>query len=81
MNARYSAEQVYSEIPEQVIRAKVRAASIKFYLNPFRIYRIAVAMKKKVLVRFVLRKTWLYLSKLAGKNTLHSQVAENNVQH
>ena len=81
MNARYSAEQVYSEIPEQVIRAKVRAASIKFYLNPFRVYRIAVAMKKKVLVRFVLRKTRLYLSKLTGKKTLHSQIAENNIQH
>jgi radical SAM superfamily enzyme YgiQ (UPF0313 family) len=80
-NARYSASKIYSEIPEAATNARIRAASLKFYLSPSRIFRIAVAMKKKVLVRFVLRKTWLYLSKFTGKNALDNQIAENNVQH
>ena len=46
---------------------KIRALSLRFYLNPSRIGRIVAAMNKKVMLLFILRKTKYYLAKLVGK--------------
>jgi radical SAM superfamily enzyme YgiQ (UPF0313 family) len=69
-SARYRDGQIYSEIPAEVTHDKIRALSLRFYLNPVRIGRIFAAMNKKVMLLFILRKTRYYLAKLVGKSDL-----------
>jgi hypothetical protein len=66
LNLRYGAGQVYSDIPLDVTKAKIRALSLKFYLHPRRIFSIFVAMDKVVMARFILRKARHYLARAAA---------------
>jgi radical SAM superfamily enzyme YgiQ (UPF0313 family) len=81
INARYSFGQVYSEIPEDLTNDKIRLLSLKFYLNPQRVYRIAVAMNKKVMMRFIIRKSRQYLSRALGKIQIINNIKAHNTQH
>jgi radical SAM superfamily enzyme YgiQ (UPF0313 family) len=82
-NARYSASKIYSDIPEAITKARIHAASLRFYLSPFRMFRIAVAMKKKVMVRFIFRKTRLFLTQKLKKSEtdINTIPAENKFPH
>jgi len=66
--ARYSSEHFYADMGAEVAKAKIRSATLRFYLSPWRMFRIALAMKKKVMLRFIGRKAGLVLARLSGRS-------------
>lgn len=64
---RYHHEKFHSEIEESKIIYLIRSATLKFYLNPFRIYRTLLAVNNKVLFRILFKKARHFLL-MSGRN-------------
>ena len=56
---------------------KIRAMSLRFYLKPSRIFRIFVAMNKKVMMRFAMRKFRQYFLTGRSNHAAHNTAADN----